>query len=295
MKKALITGSEGFTGKYLAAELENNGWEVWRTDSAKLSVTAERYRQSDLCDLESLKTLVCEIRPDAVVHLAAIAYVGHENAENIYRVNLIGSRNLLYALSCSSHSPSCVLLASSANIYGNSIEGVLDEATPINPANDYAVSKLAMEYMAHLWDEKLPIVMVRPFNYTGVGQSLSFLIPKIVKHFREKKKVIELGNIDVWRDYSDVRAVVLAYRKLLETCPIGETVNVCSGKSISLREILSKAEAITNHEIEVAVNPDFIRENEVKTLTGDPTKLKEIIGEWHTPSIEETLRWMLDA
>lgn len=295
MKKALITGSEGFTGKYFAAELETNGWEVWRTDSVNLSTAAERYRQSDLCDLESLKTLVCEIKPDAVVHLAAIAFVGHGNAENIYRVNLLGSRNLLSALDYSSHKPSCVLLASSANIYGNSMEGVLDESTPMNPANDYAVSKLAMEYMAHLWDEKLPIVIVRPFNYTGVGQSLSFLIPKIVKHFKEKKKLIELGNLDVWRDYSDVRAVVRAYRLLLEACPIGETVNVCSGQSYSLREILSKAEAISNHKIEVTVNPDFIRENEVKELTGNPAKLKSIIGEWGTPPLEETLRWMLYA
>ena len=292
MRKALITGSEGFTGKYLAAELENHGWEVWRTDTIDIT-NADRYRKSDLCDPESLKRVVNEIKPDAVVHLAAIAFVGHGDPGLIYRVNLIGSRNLLAALADNSHRPSCVLLASSANIYGNAASGTLDEATPVNPANDYSVSKLAMEFMAKTWNEILPIVIVRPFNYTGVGQSESFLIPKIVKHFLGKKQVIELGNLDVWRDYSDVRAVVRAYRRLLEVCPIGETVNVCSGKSHSLREILAMAETISCHKIDVRVNPAFVRQNEVKTLTGDPSKLRRIIGEWDTSSLRETIGWML--
>ena len=292
MRKALITGSEGFTGKYLATELESHGWEVWRTDTLEIK-NADRYRKSDLCDPESLKRVVNEIKPDDVVHLAAIAFVGHGDPGLIYRVNLIGSRNLLAALADNSHKPSCVLLASSANIYGNAASGTLDETTPVNPANDYSVSKLAMEFMAKTWNEILPIVTVRPFNYTGVGQSESFLIPKIVKHFLAKKQVIELGNLDVWRDYSDVRAVVRAYRRLLEVCPISETVNVCSGKSHSLREILAMAEAISGHKIDVRVNPAFVRQNEVRTLTGDSSKLRRIIGEWDTSSLRETIGWML--
>ena len=171
----------------------------------------------------------------------------------------------------------------------------MDEQTPPVPANDYAVSKLAMEYMAKTWLPKLPITLVRPFNYTGVGQTENFLLPKIVSHFRRKADVIKLGNLDVWRDFSDVRAVVQAYRKLIEKGPVGETFNVASGKTHSLREVLALCTELSGHEPEVQVNPAFVRANEVKTLCGDATKLRECIGEWDTPELKDTLRWMLDG
>lgn len=292
MKRVLITGSEGFTGKYLVAEMEQHGWEVWRTGTSALP-EIENFRQSDLSDIESLRRLIHEIRPDVVIHLAGISFVGHGNPGMLYQVNLIGTRNLLAALSESPHPLSCVLLASSANIYGNSEAEVLDEATPVAPANDYAVSKLAMEYMAHLWSDKLPMVFVRPFNYTGVGQAASFVIPKIIQHVKANEKVIELGNLDVWRDYSDVRSVVNAYRRLVEVCPTGQTVNVCSGGSYSLREVLSMVQSISGHEMQVKVNPALVRENEVKKLMGSPEKLRGIIGDWKSISFEDTLKWML--
>jgi nucleoside-diphosphate-sugar epimerase len=209
-------------------------------------------------------------------------------------VNLIGTRNLLAVLAAAGKRPECVLLASSANVYGNSTEGVLKESTPANPANDYAVSKLAMEYMARIWLDRLPIVIARPFNYTGVGQTENFLLPKIVSHFRRRAEVIALGNLDVWRDFSDVRAVVRAYRRLLEVCPAGETVNICSGRAHSLREVLSMAETITGHSMRVEVNPALVRANEVRILRGDSSKLKRMIGEWDTPPLEDTLKWMLE-
>jgi nucleoside-diphosphate-sugar epimerase len=292
VKKALITGSEGFTGRYLAWELERHGWEVWGTDAME-DATNPRYRCGDLTDPDSLERIVDEIRPDVVVHLAAIAFVAHGDAEAFYRVNLLGTRNLLAALAAGPRRPECVLLASSANVYGNRIEGILSEATPPNPANDYAVSKLAMEYMARLWLDRLPVVLARPFNYTGVGQSEVFVLPKIVAHFRRRAEVVELGNLDVWRDFSDVRAVVHAYRRLVEVCPVGETVNVCSGRTHSLREVLAMTEALTGHRIRVEVNPALVRPNEVKTLCGDPSKLRSLIGDWETPPLEETLGWML--
>lgn len=294
MKRALITGIKGFTGQYVAAELAQHGWEVWGIGSHDEADDA-RYRRVDLADAAGLRAVVAEVQPDAVVHLAAIAFVGHGDAEAFYTVNLIGTRNLLSALAACSKKPECVLLASSANVYGNATEGVLSETTPPNPANDYAVSKLAMEYVARLWMDKLPIVIARPFNYTGVGQTESFLLPKIVGHFRRGAEVIELGNLDVWRDFSDVRAVAQAYRRLLETCPAGETVNVCSGKANSLREVIAMVERISESSMQVQVNPAFVRANEVKTLCGDSTKLRSIIGEWATPPLEDTLRWMLQA
>ncbi|NMG32394.1 GDP-mannose 4,6-dehydratase [Aromatoleum evansii] len=293
MRRVLITGIKGFTGRYVAAELERHGWDVCGIGSHD-EVGDGRYRRVDLLDSAGLRTVIAEVQPDAVVHLAAIAFVGHGDADAFYTVNLIGTRNLLAALAACAKTPECVLLASSANVYGNAIEGVLGEGVPPNPANDYAVSKLAMEYMARLWADKLPIVIARPFNYTGLGQSESFLLPKIVSHFRRGEEIMELGNLDVWRDFSDVRAVAEAYRRLLEACPAGATVNVCSGQTHSLREVVSMAEGICGRSIRVQVNPAFVRANEVKSLCGDPSRLRSIIGDWVTPSLEETLSWMLE-
>lgn len=292
-KRVLVTGSEGFTGQYLVAELENAGYEVLGLGSH--TSDAPGYVQADLTDSEALKNALASVQPDVVVHLAALAFVGHGDPNAFYRVNLMGTRNLLEALATSGKTPESVLIASSANVYGNQAEGVLDEQTPAAPANDYAVSKLAMEYMAKTWLPKLPITLVRPFNYTGIGQTENFLLPKIVSHFRRKADVIELGNLDVWRDFSDVRAVVQAYRKLIEKGPVGETFNVASGKTHSLREVLALCTELSGHEPEVQVNPAFVRANEVKTLCGDATKLRECIGEWDTPELKDTLRWMLEG
>jgi len=278
--RVLITGLEGFTGHYLKVELEERGHEVIGLFS-------------DLTDAAAVKNEVTSVKPDAVVHLAGISFVGHGDVDAFYHVNLIGTRHLLSALAESEKPPHIVLLVSSANIYGNSTEGMLSEDIQPNPANDYAVSKLAMEHMARLWFDKLPIVITRPFNYTGVGQSESFLLPKIVAHFRSRAPMIELGNLDVWRDFSDVRVVAQAYRRLLEVAPSGGVVNVCSGKTHSLREALKMAESITGHNIEVRVNPAFVRANEVKTLCGDPSRLRALVGELESISLENTLRWML--
>jgi len=290
-KRALITGIQGFTGRYMAAELAAQGCEVVGMGSQP-SEDADYY-QVDLTDLAGLSKLLADIQPDIVVHLAALAFVGHGAAEAFYQVNLIGTRNLLEAIAACGKRPESVLLASSANVYGNASSGMLNEGTAPAPANDYAVSKLAMEYMASLWFGRLPIIVTRPFNYTGVGQADNFLLPKIVKHFREKADKIELGNLDVWRDFSDVRSLVAAYRGLLEAKPFGQFVNVSSGKTHSLREVIDMCRTITGHDLAVEVNPAFVRANEVKTLCGDNSRLKELVPGWKTPELSETLSWML--
>lgn len=290
-KRVLITGSEGFTGRYMAAELSAASYQVFGIGSQPLD--KQCYFKADLQDPIQLKKVINQVQPDYVVHLAALAFVGHGDANAFYQVNLIGTRNLLEALSQADKKPDAILLASSANVYGNQVEGILDETSIPAPTNDYAASKLAMEYMAHTWTNRLPIVIARPFNYTGVGQAEHFLLPKIVTHFRSGAEKIELGNLDVWRDFSDVRAVVSAYRGLLETAPVGKTFNVASGNSYSLREVLALCETITGHQIDVEVNPAFVRANEVKTLCGDSSALRQCIGQWSTPSLKETLTWML--
>lgn len=292
-KRVLITGSEGFTGRYLSDELERNGYEVIGIGSHESD--ASGYIQADLTDDKALKVALARVQPDVVIHLAALAFVGHGDANAFYNVNLIGTRNLLEAIADSGTTPASVLLVSSANVYGNQAGGVLDEATPPAPANDYAVSKLAMEYMAKTWMTKLPITLVRPFNYTGVGQSDNFLLPKIVAHFRSRAETIELGNLDVWRDFSDVRSVVAAYRGLIEKRARDEVFNVASGKTHSLREVLALCTHITGHPMAVRVNPAFVRANEVKMLCGDASKLRAYLGDWQTPELEETLRWMLEG
>jgi len=283
----------GFTGHYLSKALIHAGYEVHGV-GATPSEDAN-YHQLDLSDVDAMRTLVAQIQPSVVVHLAAIAFVGHADAEAFYRVNLIGTHNLLSVLAQAAPHLECVLLVSSANIYGNCNEGVLHESQTPAPENDYAVSKLAMEHMAKLWLSKLPIVSVRPFNYTGVGQSDQFLLPKIVSHFKRKEKHIELGNLDVWRDFSDVRAVVAAYVSLIQAKPIGQVFNVCSGQATSLRQVLAMAEEMAGYAIEVVVNPAFVRPNEIKESIGSAVHLKTVLPHWQTIPLRDTLAWMLGA
>jgi nucleoside-diphosphate-sugar epimerase len=290
-QRVLVTGLQGFTGLHLAAELEANGYEVWGLGD--VDPTRPLSVKANLLDLESLRAAVLAAQPQYVVHLAGVAFVGHGQPKAFYDVNLVGTRNLLEALEPLAGQLKCVLLASSANVYGNLQGGLLSEANPVNPANDYAVSKLAMEYMAKLWLPRVPVVMARPFNYTGVGQSDSFLIPKIVSHFVHKRPTIELGNMDVWREFNDVRDIAFAYRKLIEAAPIGEIVNVCSSNLVSLKEALALATELTGHMIEPKVNSLFVRSNEVLKLGGDATQLRRFIPDWQPRRLRETLAWML--
>lgn len=290
-KRALITGLNGFTGRYMAAELSQTGYDIWGLGEPSAFGHAI---QADLTDLRSLSEAISKIKPDLVVHLAGIAFVGHSQPSAFYDVNLIGTRNLLQALEPYADRLECILLASSANVYGNAQEGLISESQLPNPANDYAVSKLAMEFMAKTWLPKLPVVIARPFNYTGIGQTDHFLIPKIVSHFLRQEKSISLGNLEVWREFNDVRDVVHAYRRLIECKPIGQSINVCSGNLISLREVVSMATELTGHSIEISVNPAFVRANEVTRLGGDCTRLKSFVPNWAPRPLLDTLAWMLN-
>jgi nucleoside-diphosphate-sugar epimerase len=293
-KRALITGLRGFTGYYMARELTAAGYRVYGTVLPG-DETGPDIFTVDLNDRAALAAVIEQVRPDVVAHLAAIAFVAHDDAEQMYRVNVVGTRNLLEALANGSHKPSSVLLASSANLYGNAAVPVIDEFVTPAPANDYAVSKLAMEYMARLWMDKLPIVIARPFNYTGVGQTENFLLPKIVSHFRKGARRIELGNLGVARDFSDVRTVAASYRRLLAAAPAGEVFNVCSGRSHSLESLVDMMSDIAGYRIEVHVNPAFVRANEVLTLSGSNAKLVDAIGTVEPTPLVETLRWMYRA
>lgn len=297
MKKVLITGINGFTGKYLACELKNAGYDVHGIVRDKKNLADENYtcHTGDISNVCELLEILKFVKPAVVIHLAGISFVAHGDANAIFQSNLIGSHNLLEALVESRLTFDSILLASSSNVYGNVVDGILDELTPTDPANIYAISKLGMEQTAKLYNDKLPIIIARPFNYTGVGQADRFLIPKIVAHISQKKATIELGNLDVTRDFSDVRSIVQAYRGLIEAPrSIGQIVNVCSENGWSLRDVVAVACDVSGHSLEIQVNPKFVRHNEVKTLLGSRKKLDSLISVRNNYKLPETIKWMLD-
>ena len=291
--RALITGIDGFTGRYLFKELEASGYTVFGLSAA--STSGHTTFHCDICDAVAVREVVEQVRPDYVFHLAAIAFVQHGDVDNIYRTNILGSRNLLAALANCDHRPRGVLMVSSANVYGNVASGIVDEQTPAIPANDYAVSKLAMEHMANLWRDQLPITTVRTFNYSGVGQSRQFLLPKIVDHIRRRSPVLELGNLEVVRDFSDVRTVVEIYRRILEKNEPGKLFNVCSGVGYSLQNVLEMAREIAGYMPEIRISPALVRANEIKSLIGSNRALERAIGRVDGYQLGETLEWMLLA
>ena len=294
--RVLVTGRYGFTGRYVADALSAVGWQVWGASTHPTKETGAYDRFADLTDADSVSKLIDDVKPDAVVHLAGMAFVAHGETNDFYQVNLIGTRNLLDALARGGYGHKGVLLASSANIYGNAGSKFISENTLPDPANDYAVSKLAMEYMANLYHPKLPIIITRPFNYTGIGQDIKYLVPKIVSHFQKRKPYIELGNLDIERDLSDVRDVAHLYSALLECVDApGKVFNICSGHSISLKEIVALCREITGHNIELIVNPAFVRYDEIKVLVGDASRLESLIGSPPRRPFKQTLEWMLNG
>ncbi|WP_329741580.1 NAD-dependent epimerase/dehydratase family protein [Dyella sp. A6] len=295
--RALLTGHTGFTGRYVARELEQAGYQVIGIASQASDDAPGQTIEADLLDRDAVQRAVADADADVVLHLAAIAFVAHGDVDEMYRVNVVGTRNLLEALAAAKKRPERVVLASSANVYGNADVEPITEDTPPAPANDYAVSKLAMEYMASLWMDKLPITLTRPFNYTGVGQNEKFLLPKIVNHFRRGERVIELGNIDIARDFQDVRFVARTYRQLLgaRSCGNGNVVNICSGVAHSLMDIVHILEKIAGYQIKIQVNPAFVRANDVLRLTGCNKKLEQLIGPLDVVPMEQTLSWMYAA
>ncbi|MGH8435031.1 MAG: GDP-mannose 4,6-dehydratase, partial [Pseudomonas sp.] len=237
--------------------------------------------------------------PDAVVHLAAISFVGHADDNAFYAVNVIGTTNLLAALTMLPKPPRRVMLASSANVYGNSPRSPISESEIPAPISHYAVSKLAMEHMSRTYADQLPIIITRPFNYTGPGQDVNFVIPKLVEHFARRAPTIALGNLQVEREFNDVQMVSDAYLQLLQYGEPGQTYNVCSGQPYTLQYVIDTLTRITGHSIEVEVNPAFVRANEVHRLCGNPAKLQSLLAEHGaalaSPSLEDTLRGMLAA
>ncbi|MEP2726934.1 GDP-mannose 4,6-dehydratase [Roseibium sp.] len=273
-----MTGADGFTGRFVKAALRERGLDC-------ISWSA------DLSDPEAIEREVRATEFDHVIHLAAKAFVDTVDWEGFYHVNQIGTFRLLNSVAKYRPGARC-LLASSAQVYGPGAAGLIEESSNTNPGNHYAISKFAMEQGAALWGDKLEIVVARPFNYTGVGQSTDYLLPKIVDHFRRGAPVIELGNTWVQRDFGDVRAVAEAYAGLISVKKVTALVNIATGRVWAIDEVLEILANLAGYEIEVQVNPAFVRPNDVPVLGGDISRLCEILPDWQPCNLAETLRWM---
>ena len=295
LTRTLVTGANGFTGNWLTGNLLASGHAVTETVAGQGTPETPSRRWLDITSPEQCRRVIDEVRPDYIVHLAAISFIAHNDPLDFYRVNVLGTLNLLQACADVGHTPRKVLVASSANVYGNVSSDAIDESFPVAPVNHYAASKASMESLVRTWFDRLPLLIVRPFNYTGRGQTSNFLVPKIVEHFARREPEISLGNIDVARDFSDVRYVVRAYEALLDSGAAGETVNVCTGQPYTLREILAMASEITGHELRIQVNPAFVRQTDVKMLAGSRLKLRKLVPEVEAIGFRETLQWMLAA
>lgn len=280
MKRLLLTGADGFTGNHLSELAKRKGYEVFPL-------------VANLTDRAAVYSEVVGVAPTHVCHLAAISAVTHLDEAEFYSVNLFGTLNLLGALASLSVFPKKVLLVSSANVYGNVDANYITEGVCPSPVNHYAMSKLAMEHMAKNFLDCLQIIIARPFNYTGVGHDSRFIIPKIVDHFLRRAVEIELGNLDVEREYNDVRMVCDAYLKLLEFGQSGAIYNVCSGRTFNLKDVLRLLNKITGHTPSVRTNPALVRANEINRLAGSSAKLEAVVGGLQHFELEDTLTWML--
>lgn len=278
--RILITGLSGFTGKHLARKLAGLGWEICglgaKTASA-VSDAAYANLDADLSETTRITEWIATNQPTHIAHLAAQSHVVGDPLR-FYRDNLLGTESLLEATFAAGINPKKILIASSANIYGNCQNSPISEDEPYRPVNHYASSKVAMELLVQKWFDRYPIVITRPFNYTGAGQSEAFLFPKLVGAFHRAEPTITLGNIDIARDLSDVDFVVESYVRLLLSPVHSQHFNICSGQSISVRAALDLLSALTGHQPEIAIDPALVRPDEISELRGDPARLQAAVG-----------------
>jgi GDP-4-dehydro-6-deoxy-D-mannose reductase len=285
--RILVTGSGGFVGGWLMRHLLDGGDEAVGID-----------QDTDITDSARLTAAVAEIAPDAVCHLAAQSSVGAswENHEETYRVNLLGTVNVLdAALACPA--PPRVLLVSSSEVYGRVEQASLPitEDHRLAPVSPYAASKASAE-MAGLqaWlGAGLEVVTARPFNHTGPGQRPDFVVPALARQVAEAARSgnpsIRTGNLDPRRDLSDVRDVVAAYRLLVERGSPSEVYNVCRGVAVSIRDLAETLISLAGGGLAIEVDPERVRAVEIPELRGDPSKIRRATGWVATTPLATTL------
>jgi nucleoside-diphosphate-sugar epimerase len=292
-ERILLTGSGGFTGRPLAARLRQDGHAVF---GITRTPAEERERQGDLCDTDFVHRAVTEIRPTVVIHLAGIASPLHRNLGEIYSVNVAGTANLLNALAELTDRPKRVIVASSATVYAPpNDDAPITEDSALEPQNHYGASKRGMEDVARLFADRLPTIVTRPFNYTGPGQEAVFLIPKLVDHFVRRAPRVTLGNLDLFRDFSDIQRVIEVYARLVWRPLEHNVLNICSGRPIHLASIVGLLQEISGHSIDVVTDPALVRPGEPRTIQGSTARLKSMLGDLPNPDFRDTLRSMYES
>lgn len=288
--RTLIIGAAGFVGGYLVRELEDAGH----------SVTAVDIPQINLLDKESVEQLIERTQPDYVVNLAAISSVGAswKSPIDTVEVNVRGTLHLLDAVQ--KFVPNAkTLLIGSAEEYAQDSKP-LDEDHELEASNPYGISKIAQENFASLYRKKygMKIVCTRSFNHTGVGQKTAFALPSFVKQIADIQKSgqpgnIKVGNLDAYRDFSDVRDVVHVYRMLLENENEFEIYNVGSGIARKVGDLLQTIVNFATVKVNVEQDPEKMRPVDVPFQCADNDRIKRL-GYWPGTDIKETLKWMFD-
>jgi GDP-4-dehydro-6-deoxy-D-mannose reductase len=308
----VVTGIAGFVGRHLAECLVAEGHEVFGCDrilpattpaASSLNLPADHLLACDICDREQIEAVVRTVHPEGVFHLAAFTNpaASFDDPDGAYRANLLGSLNLFAALAAAS---ACrVVWVGSSDAYGQveADELPVTERNPFRPLSPYAVSKAAADLAAYQWfrARRLDVVRVRPFNHTGPGQASHFVCADFafqltaVKHRRRPAR-IEVGNLDVVRDFSDVRDVVRAYVAAFERGASGEAYNVCSGRGRTPRHILERLIQLSGTQVEVVMAPARQRPVDVPVLIGSAAKLREATGWAPVIDWDRTLRDLLE-
>jgi GDP-4-dehydro-6-deoxy-D-mannose reductase len=267
----LVTGASGFVGRHLQRTIACE-----TLDGAGPPL--------DLRDAGQVRAAVARVRPTRVIHLAAQSFVpvSFEDPLETFAVNFTGTWHLLQALAGSGFTGR-LLYVGSGDMYGRVPPERLPiaEEEPLRPRSPYAVSKVAGEALCYQWSQTGPfeIVMTRSFNHIGPGQARRFAVSDFAAQVAEirrgrREPVLRVGDIDVTRDFSDVRDVVRAYLLLLEHGGNGEVYNVCSGIERTLRDILGALLALAGVEARIAVEPERRRPNEQRRLCGSNARLR---------------------
>ncbi|MGH7579558.1 MAG: NAD-dependent epimerase/dehydratase family protein [Gemmatimonadales bacterium] len=302
--KVLVTGADGFVGRYLVRRLAREGhpvvaacrphgpaveWGGRDVTTAPLELTDDRSVRGAL-----------ESGPDAVVHLAAVASNREAYADpgQAWTVNAGGTARLAEALG---GSETRLLVVSSGEVYGPGPSTPRRESDPIAPASPYAASKAGAELAAlEVWRRTgLPVIIARPFTHTGPGQETRFVLPAFVARMREAKasgaRTVPSGNLAPVRDLLDVRDVVEAYLLLLRDGQPGETYNVARGEGCTVRQLFDRLATLVGVPIEPELDPSLARTSDIPHLVGDSTKLRRATGWAPARSLEQTLRGLVDA